>query len=120
MQKQLLKKLLSGFLVILWSFSIGIIPAEAQKAQKLKIELGKTFQSDEVKIYLDKKLVYNKKLATPDSVLITDAFTVNKPKKPFRVTVEINGDRFEQSRPKHQQHQAAQNDGAGCDSEAHE
>ncbi|HSI89853.1 MAG TPA: hypothetical protein VK927_01995, partial [Adhaeribacter sp.] len=33
---------------------------------------------------------------------LTDVFEVKKPKKPFTITVEINGARFEQSSPKQQ------------------
>lgn len=70
--------------------------------QKLRIELGQYFQKDEVKIYLDKKLVYNKTLTTSDAAAVTDAFEIPKPKKEFTLTVEINGEKFEQSSPKKQ------------------
>ena len=73
---------------------------EMQKTKPLKIELGQTFQEDDVKVYLDQKLVYHRKLTTPGSALITDALEVPKPKKPFTLTVEINGAKFEKSSPK--------------------
>ena len=92
---------------LLLTFSWALFAAEKALAQKvvrpkLKIELGQHFQNDEVKIYLDKKLVYNKKLASTDSVAITDAFEVPKPKNDFTLTVEVNGEKFEQSSPKKQ------------------
>ncbi|MFC5269151.1 hypothetical protein [Adhaeribacter terreus] len=84
------------------SISIGAVQTEAQKAKKLKIELGETFRNDQVKIYLDKKLVYDKRISTSDSATIADLFYVNKPKKPFTISVEINGVRYEKSSPKQQ------------------
>jgi hypothetical protein len=74
--------------------------AQKTKKQKLKIELGQHFRNDNVKIYLDKKLVYNKTISTPDSALITDVFEVTKPKKSYTITIEVNGVTFEKSSPK--------------------
>ncbi len=93
-----------NFWLLVFSAALGLVfsfkPSEFQKNQKLKIELGQTYRNDRVKIFLDKKLVYNKQVITPDSALISDAFTVNKPKKPFSITLEINGAKFEKSAPK--------------------
>ena len=97
-----MKYLLTAWLFLLLLFACGEVRAGKQKARKLKIELGQTFKKDEVKIYLDKKLVYQKQLTTPDSARITDAFEVKKSDKPFTITVEINGEKFEKSSPKQQ------------------
>jgi len=98
------KFLLVSFFILLIRliFSGFTLKVEAQKLppQKLQIELGKHFQEDRVKIYLDKKLVYNKQITTADSTKATDVFTVTKPKKPFVITVEVNGEKFEKSSPK--------------------
>jgi hypothetical protein len=100
MKNRFFKNLLSGFVLAFLSILPGIIPAEAQKAKKLKIELGETFKYDQVKIYLDKKLVYDNRVSTVDSAGLADLFYVNKPKTPYTITVEINGSKFEKSTPK--------------------
>lgn len=91
----------------LFIFALALfVPAKTVGQQapkpKLKIELGRDFQNDTVKIYLDKKLVYNKIVLSPDSLSISDAFEMPKPKNDFTLTVEINGEKYEQSRPKKQ------------------
>ena len=100
----MLKLLSNKFTCLLLIFLIGIFRPEAfakePQQQKLKIELGQTFRNNEVKVYLNQRQVYHQKLTTPDSAQITDAFEIPKPKKPFRLTVEINGIKFEKSSPK--------------------
>ncbi|MBK0401529.1 hypothetical protein I5M27_00950 [Adhaeribacter sp. BT258] len=100
MQKQIHKKLLLSILVMLWAALFGAENAEAQKAKKMKIELGETFRNDQVKVFLNKDLVYDKRTTTADSASIADLFYVNRPKGPYTVTVEINGQKFEKSSPK--------------------
>jgi hypothetical protein len=80
----------------------GMLIAGIQKPEKLQIELGQTFRNDHVKIYLDKKLVFDKKVTTPDSGRIAEGIRVTKPKKPFEIMVEVNGAKFEKSSPKHE------------------
>src|SRR5688500_7884331 len=87
-------------MVLLTALAFDSAKAGFQKTKKLKIELGQTYVNDQVKIYLDKKLVYNKQLSTPDSLRITDIVEVKKPDQPFTITVEINGAKFEKSSPK--------------------
>ena len=94
---------LSGIVII----ACALFSSEESLAQKipkpkLKIELGQHFQNDKVKIWLDKKLVYNKVVFTPDSLAFSDVFEVPKPKNDFTIIVEVNGEKFEQSRPKKQ------------------
>jgi hypothetical protein len=94
-------KVISLFL----GFAIGNFPevkiqTENFKGKMLKIELGQTFRNDHVKVYLDKKLVYSKQITSSDSALITDVFEVTKPKMPFTIMVEVNGEKFEKSSPK--------------------
>jgi hypothetical protein len=75
---------------------VGLL-ADNLKNKKLKIELGHGFANDAVKIYLDKKLVYNKAVSSKAESGVTDVFFVVKPKKPFSITVEVNGQWFEKS-----------------------
>ena len=96
------KHFVSVGLVCLLTFAFSNLRAGFQKTKKLKIELGQSFSNDLVKIYFDKKLVYNKLLSTADSVRITDVVEVKKPEKMFTITVEINGTKFEKSSPKRQ------------------
>lgn len=86
-----------GVFCFMLALSTGFFQAGSPKDKKLKIELGQGFQNDRVKVYLDKKLVYNKAISTPDSALITDFVEVLKPKKPFTIRVEVNGEKFEKS-----------------------
>ena len=102
MQKRAIPTFFFGCFILFFLAECGNIQAEKQKAEKLTIELGQTFANDGVKIYLDKKLVYNKLITTPDSSRITDVFEVKKPAKAYTLTVEINGSRFEKSSPKNQ------------------
>lgn len=102
MQIPAIKHLAFASLLFALSLTFGFPKAAFQKAKKLKIELGRTFLNDTVKIYFDKKLVYHQQLNTPDSAQITDIFEVKKPEKPFTITVEINGIKFEKSSPKRQ------------------
>lgn len=89
-------------LILLLLAAYGNIYAAKQKAGKLKIELGQMFANDVVKVYFDKKLVYNKQITTPDSAQMTDMVEVKKPENDFTITVEINGEKFEKSSPKRQ------------------
>ena len=102
MRKRAIPTFFFGFIILFFLTMCGNIQAEKQKIEKLKIELGQVFANDAVKIYLDKKLVYNKVISSLDSVRITDAFEVKKTAKAFTITVEINGSRFEKSSPKNQ------------------
>ena len=77
--------------------SAGLLYGWNSKLQKLKIELGQTYRNDLVRVFLDKKLVYEKRVTTNDSTGIADVFYLNKPTKPFIVLVEVNGVKFEKS-----------------------
>lgn len=98
----MIKNLLLRMGLLLGVALFGNYEAEAQKSKKMKIELGETFRNDQVKVFLNKDLVYDKRTTTADSATIADLFYVNRPKGPYTVTIEINGQKFEKSSPKKQ------------------
>lgn len=75
----------------------GKIQAQKPAKQELQIHFGQEFRNDRVKVYFDEKLVLDKKITVTDTSMTRTFFNVPKPKKPFAITVEVNGVKFEKS-----------------------
>jgi hypothetical protein len=64
--------------------------------RELTIELGQTFKNDKVKIYLNKKVIYDKRVSSKDTLQYNGIVRIRLPRKAFLLTIEVNGKQIQQ------------------------